>query len=248
MTSNVFDNTAFNAVIVGNGAIGAAMLDQLLGLAGLNKAFLLARGAAIPHADSRVHTVCFDAVDADSIAAAATEVARHVNHIHVLFNTVGLLHDADNGPEKRLKALQADYLLRSFQVNAMLLPLLAQQFSPLLKHQQPSVLASLSARVGSISDNSMGGWYSYRASKAAHNMLLKTIALEWRTSHRNAAVVALHPGTVHSRLSEPFLTPRYKNTVLTPEESAGHLYTVMRGLTAENSGEFLDWQGKPIDW
>ena len=110
------------------------------------------------------------------------------------------------------------------------------------------MLASLSARVGSIEDNQMGGWYSYRASKAAHNMLLKTLAREWRVSHKNVAVVALHPGTVQSRLSEPFVTARYRNRVLAGEESAEALLAVIGGLNAKDTGSFLDWQGKAIPW
>lgn len=113
---------------------------------------------------------------------------------------------------------------------------------------EPALLASLSARVGSIEDNRLGGWYSYRASKAAHNMLVRTIAHEWRLSHRNAAIVALHPGTVHSRLSEPFISPGYKNTVHTPAECADHLMRVLGALTAESSGQFYDWKGDAIAW
>lgn len=266
MSGTVFELDAFNAVIVGNGALGSAMLEALLGYAGLQRVFVLARnfGSSEPeqhthndglntqgtagHNNARVSRLSFDAEDPSTIASAAAQIASQVDTLHLVFNTVGLLHDAQHGPEKRLQNLKPDHLLRSFQINALVLPLLAQHFSKLMKHTQPAILASLSARVGSIADNNMGGWYSYRASKAAHNMLLRTIALEWRTSHRNASVVALHPGTVRSRLSEPFLTPRYKNTVLTPAESATCLLGVMRQLSADTSGVFLDWNNQPIDW
>jgi NAD(P)-dependent dehydrogenase (short-subunit alcohol dehydrogenase family) len=138
--------------------------------------------------------------------------------------------------------------MRSFAINAMVLPLLVQEFSGLLRHSDPALFASLSARVGSIEDNHLGGWYSYRASKAAHNMLLRTIANEWRLTHRNAVVVALHPGTVQSRLSKPFISPGYKNAVHTPAECAENLVRVLGALTADASGGFFDWEGKAIAW
>jgi NAD(P)-dependent dehydrogenase (short-subunit alcohol dehydrogenase family) len=165
-----------------------------------------------------------------------------------MINTVGLLHSEQQQPEKRLRSLDPVNLQRSFAINAVLLPVLAREFGDLLRHDESSVFASLSARVGSIEDNELGGWYSYRASKAAHNMLLRTMAHEWRVSHPNVVMVALHPGTVRSRLSEPFLSPGYKNTVHTPAEAAECLLSLISGLTAESSGQFLDWQGKAIAW
>ena len=147
-----------------------------------------------------------------------------------------------------MRDLNLDNLLRSMIINAALLPRLAQAYGRALRHDEPSILASLSARVGSIEDNQMGGWYSYRASKAAHNMLLRTLAREWRISHRNAAVVALHPGTVASPLSEPFVTDSYGKRVLQPGECADALLGVLGGLGAADTGRFLDWQGQPIPW
>ena len=151
-------------------------------------------------------------------------------------------------PEKRLRDLEPGNALHSFQVNALSLAHVAGAFGPLMRHGAPSVLASLSARVGSIGDNRQGGWYSYRMSKAAHNMLLRTLALEWKISHRNAIVVALHPGTVRSRLSAPFVTDRYANRVLQPAECAAALLGVIGNLSRDDSGRFLDWQGEEIPW
>ena len=238
----------FNVVIVGNGAIGLALLENLLQRQSLNRVVVLGRSANNVSDDKRVTYVTFDAEDAESVMTAATRVKESLDRVHLLINTVGLLHNEHQGPEKRLKALNSEHLQKAFQVNAILLPLLAQAFSTLLRHDDPAVLVSLSARVGSIEDNQLGGWYSYRASKAAHNMLLKTIANEWRISHRNVTVIALHPGTVYSRLSEPFLSERYKNRVLTPEECASSLLAVIGGLQLEDSGNFYDWQGKSIPW
>lgn len=239
---------AVNVIIVGDGAIGAALLEQLLRRPSLRHAVVLGRTAKPPVSDGRVTRLRFDACDPASVTRAASSAGEVLGRAHLLINTVGVLHSETQQPEKQLRSLSADHLQQSFLVNATLLPLLAQAFGVLLRHDEPAVLASLSARVGSIEDNRSGGWYSYRASKAAHNMLLRTLALEWRLSHRNATVVALHPGTVSSRLSEPFLSPRYKNRVLQPEESAQALLRVIGQLQPESSGHFYDWQGQPIPW
>lgn len=238
----------FNAVIVGNGAIGGALLAALLRRPGLQRAFILGRTQKHDSNDPRVTHVYLDAEAPESVTAAAIAVADEVERLHCVINTVGMLHSEDCQPEKRLRDITAGQLQRSFTINAVLLPLLAQGFSSLLRHDEPAVLASLSARVGSIADNKLGGWYSYRATKAAQNMLLRTLSREWGVSHRNVSVVALHPGTVESPLSEPFISRGYRNRVLTPEESAAALLKVLADVRPGNTGVFYDWQGEPIPW
>lgn len=245
---NFLELDKFNVVISGNGAIGSALVKNLLNRQGLQRLVVLARSAGTVPEDPRVTCLAFDACDPESVFAAAEEARQLLGRVHLLFNTVGLLHSESQSPEKHLKALRLDHLQQSFQVNAALVPLLAQAFGRLLRHQAPAVFASLSARVGSIEDNQLGGWYSYRASKAAHNMLLKTIAREWRVSHCNVTVAALHPGTVRSRLSEPFLTERYPHRVLSPGESADALLGVIETLSPKDSGCFMDWQGRAVPW
>jgi NAD(P)-dependent dehydrogenase (short-subunit alcohol dehydrogenase family) len=237
-----------NVVIAGDGAIGVALLENLLQRPQVKRVLVLGRNPGRVAPDPRVSHLALDAEDPQSVEAAAAQTQNAVERVHLLLNTVGMLHAAGQGPEKRLKALRPEHLQQSFAVNAALLPLLAQAFSKLLRHDEPATFASLSARVGSIEDNLLGGWYSYRASKAAHNMLLRTLAREWRVSHRNVTVVALHPGTVRSRLSEPFLTDSYPHRVLSPAESAGALLGVIGDLGHEESGSFFDWQGKRIPW
>ncbi|GAB5452800.1 MAG: SDR family oxidoreductase [Halioglobus sp.] len=248
MSGNPLQQDGMNAIVVGNGAIGSALAANLLQRKNLERLVILQRGSETAFRDPRVTIARFDAEQPASVAAAAADICDSVGRIHLLINTVGLLHCDGQQPEKRLSRLDAQNLQRSFAINATLLPVLAQAFSGALRHQDAALLASLSARVGSIEDNRMGGWYSYRASKAAHNMLLKTIAHEWRLSHRNVVVAALHPGTVESRLSEPFISPSYSNRVLAPSECAEHLMQVIGGLTTESSGGFFDWQGDVVPW
>lgn len=244
----LFDTQGFNAVIAGNGAIGSAILDNLLQRPNLGRIAVLQRGEHRGASDPRVLRLHIDALEPDTVLDAAEVVQEAFGAIHFLVNTIGTLHNADHQPEKSLKQLNASGMAHAFSINAMLAPLLAQAFSAAMRHKQPALLASLSARVGSITDNELGGWYSYRASKAAHNMLLRTIAREWRISHRNTTVVALHPGTVQSRLSKPFISPNYKNPVLTPQRSATALLQVISQLDTRHSGSFYDWQGEEIPW
>jgi len=239
---------AANVVIVGTGAIGSALAEALLDRPQTQRLFILHRGQPPDCADPRVHCIGFDALQPDTVTEAARAVGEHCDRIHLLINTVGMLHSPSQGPEKRLADLTAEKLLQSMALNAALFPLLAQTFSPLLRHQEPALLASLSARVASLEDNKLGGWYSYRASKAAHNMLLLSLAREWRVSHRNVILLALHPGTVRSRLSEPFISANYPNRVLEPQESAAALLQVMAACRTADSGSFLDWRGDRIPW
>lgn len=234
-----------NAMVVGGGAIGSAIADALLAKDNLERLVVLRRSHRTSPGDPRVIDLSFDAASGTDLPALDD---TGVERLHLLVNTVGLLHGPGQQPEKRVRDLNLDNLLRSMIINAALLPRLAQAYGRALRHDEPSILASLSARVGSIEDNQMGGWYSYRASKAAHNMLLRTLAREWRISHRNAAVVALHPGTVASPLSEPFVTDSYGKRVLQPGECADALLGVLGGLGAADTGRFLDWQGQPIPW
>ncbi|MFT5709678.1 MAG: NAD(P)-dependent dehydrogenase (short-subunit alcohol dehydrogenase family) [Halioglobus sp.] len=238
----------FNAVIVGNGAMGTALLQALLENPGLHRIAVLGRAQKAPASDPRVIYIHMDAEQPDSIERAATATRQEFERCHLLINTVGMLHTDTHKPEKRLRDVTAECLQKSFAINAILLPLLAQAFGPLLKHSEPAVFASLSARVGSIEDNQLGGWYSYRTAKAAHNMLLRTISREWSLSYRNVSVVALHPGTVESALSAPFISKSYSKRVLTAKESGAALIAVIDKLRPGQSGDFYDWQGTRIPW
>lgn len=142
--------------------------------------------------------------------------------------------------------LTAEHLLRDYRVNTVGPALVAKHFLPLLPRDRRAIFAALSARVGSTSDNRLGGWHSYRASKAALNMILRNLAIELVRSHPQAIVAGLHPGTVQTRLSEPFQRGVQPEKLFTPEHSAGRLLSVLDGLAPADSGGVFAWDGTVI--
>ena len=164
--------------------------------------------------------------------------------LHLIVLATGFLHTPDQMPEKRLADLDATALERSFRVNTIGPALVLRHFAPLLARQR-SVMALLSAKVGSIGDNRLGGWYGYRASKAALNMVVKTAAIELRRSHPGAVLVALHPGTVSSALSRPF---RGEEIGRPAAVAAAQMLTTLDALQAEDSGSFVAYDGKSLPW
>lgn len=218
-----------HAVVIGaSGGIGAAFAVQLEADPGVRAVTRFARPA-------------LDLTDPASIAAAAASLTSPPD---LVICATGLLHAEGMAPERALRELNAETMAQSFAVNAIGPALVAQAFLPLMPRDRRTVFAALSARVGSISDNRLGGWHSYRAAKAALNQLLRTIAIEHARRWPEAIVVALHPGTVDTPLSKPF--QRSANNLFTPEVSASHLLAVIDQLTPTASGHIFDWQGKEI--
>lgn len=246
--NNALKGKGINVVVAGSGGIGSAVADRLLAHYPVQQLFVLQRSERYRSADERVTCLPVDASDPATIAAAGEAIAGQCDALHLVFNAVGMLHDESFAPEKRLRDVTPEALAKLAMVNAYFLPQLAAAVAPLLKHGEPSLLASVSARVGSIADNAMGGWYSYRASKAAHNMLLRTLAREWRVSHKHCTVVALHPGTVETELSKPHTPANYRKRVLAPPESAEAMLNVLESLGPGNSGNFYAWDGAEIPW
>ena len=168
--------------------------------------------------------------------------------IHRLVYAAGLLHDDRMFPEKRLEDLTADNLARAFQVNCVGFGLLVQALSPWFRGPQLTRVAAISAKVGSISDNHLGGWYAYRCSKAALNMLVKNLSVELPRRYRPVACVALHPGTTRSGLSEPFSQSLANLTVHGPEGTADNLFCVIEALQEQDNGRFISWDGSDLPW
>jgi NAD(P)-dependent dehydrogenase (short-subunit alcohol dehydrogenase family) len=185
--------------------------------------------------------------DDASIAALVRRLAGGPP-LRIVLHTAGLLHEGHLQPEKRLSQVRRANLERSFAVNAFGPLLLAQALEPLIPRDLPSHFASLSARVGSIGDNALGGWYSYRAAKAAQNQLLRCLSIEWGRRLPLACVSLLHPGTTATPLSEPFQASVAPGRLFSPERAARQLLDVLEPMGPQQSGGFWAWDGQPIPW
>jgi len=231
-----------HALIVGTGGIGGALAEALPARApGLTLWTAGRRPGGTRHLQ-------LDVEDEASLERFAALAAERLAPLRLVICSAGLLHDGDLQPEKRLSQVRRAHLQRSFAVNAWGPLLLAQAVEPLLPRHDRSHFASLSARVGSIGDNRLGGWYAYRAAKAAQNQLLATLALEWRRRLPLACVTRLHPGTTATRLSEPFRGLVPAGRLFSPQRAAQQLLEVLARQTPDGSGAFLAWDGQPIPW
>ena len=224
-------------VIGASGGIGAAFEAALIEEGGFDVVHGFAR--------SRSGSQHLDLEDEASIAAAAAHVASGPQPILVIVAT-GLLHTADRGPEKALRELDPMWLAKVHAVNAIGPALVAKHFLPIMPKSGRTVFAALSARVGSIADNRLGGWHGYRASKAALNMLVRNLAIEEQRRNARAIVVALHPGTVDTALSRPFQGNVQPGRLFDPERAALQLLDVIEELKPSDSGNLFDFEGKAI--
>ena len=232
------------AVFGASGGIGRALVEELGTRPGVAKI----------HAFSRELT----AFDSTSVAAAAVDVhsessladaAANVDApLDLVIVAIGTLHADTYSPERRIAEITADAMLEVYRINTVAPALIAKHFLPLLDRERRTVFAALSARVGSISDNRLGGWTSYRASKAALNMTLRTFAIEHGRRRRNSVVAGLHPGTVDTDLSKPFSDNVPDGKLFSPAQSAGYVLTVIDGLEPEDSGGIFAWDGQRIDY
>ena len=244
------------ALITGAGSgIGLALVDALLASTDYGRVYA---GCRKPEAsctlrernaeDPRLQVVELDVTDNASVAAAAEQM-HDAHQLDLVINTAGVLHNVDGmRPEKRLAEINTNDLLRAYDVNALGAMRLAVELESLLKASKSARFVSLSARVGSIGDNQLGGWYAYRASKAALNMLLKTLAIEWSRARPAITCAAVHPGTVSTALSDPFTSNGYQGKVFTPGEAATQILEVIDGLGPDKSGGFYAWDGQEIPW
>lgn len=234
------------AVLGATGGLGAAFVAALAADPRCARVHALARRAATPlPADPRIEPLTFDLLDEGSIESAAAALAPR-GPLDLVLVATGVLHDESLQPEKSWRSLSSAALARAFAVNATGPALAARYLLPLLARDSKSVFAALSARVGSIADNRRGGWHAYRASKAALNMLVRTLAIELAQRNRAAICVALHPGTVDTRLSHPFQAGVPPQQLQAPAEAAARLLRVVDGLTPARSGTLISWDDETI--
>ena len=234
-THPLFAMSPYKALVIGaTGAIGQAFLE----------AFQADPDCTHVEAISRNADTGFDLLIPDSLHAQAS-LSNQSGPYEIIIDATGALNIDGVGPEKSLNSLQADLLMQSMRINAIGPAMVLRHFAPLLA-KGASVYAKLSARVGSIEDNKKGGWYGYRASKAALNMLLQTAAIELQRKNPNMRVVALQPGTVRSKLSSPHVNAQ--SQLLEPQESVLGMLSTLRALPAKSGAYFVDYKGVQIPW
>ena len=231
--------TRSSVVFGSSGGIGAAMADAFQGEIGSSNVFRFSRSGW------GQDELSFDLELEVSIKVAAEHVANFAKPNRVVVTT-GILSEGERGPEKSMRELDSDWMMKNFQINAIGPALIAKHFLPLMPRDERCVFAVLSARVGSISDNRLGGWYGYRASKAALNMLVRNLAIEQSRKNDRSIVVALHPGTVDTPLSRPFQGNVPAEQLFDPERAAEQLLDVIDGLTPQDTGSFFAWNGEEI--
>lgn len=224
------------ALVVGaSGGIGSALVERLAHSGHFAEVLGTRRDGSL----------ALDLTHEASISAAIENVAAR-GELRLVVDATGVLHGGGFLPEKSLRDLDAAHFAHAFVINAIGPALLMKHVLPRLPREGKSVFATLSARVGSIGDNRLGGWHAYRASKAALNQLVRTAAIELKRRAPHAVCIALHPGTVDTSLSAPFAKTGLE--VHSPADAATHLLSVIEGLEPAQSGGFYDWRGDEIPW
>lgn len=239
---------AYSAVIIGgSGAIATALRQSLIQDADYQQIYVFSRQQPSKGLPDKVIWQTLEYTQPAITSVLADNLAETLP-IQKVFICNGRLHDADLQPEKRLEQFNAEDCQSIMHSNSLVPMFWVQALLPYLKQTKPCQLVVFSARVGSISDNHLGGWYSYRASKAALNMLLKTAAIEYQRRAPNVSIIAFHPGTTDTPLSRPFQKNVPAEKLLTAECVAKRLLNILTTLPATNTLQFIDWQGKSIEW
>ncbi|PLS69681.1 MAG: cell-cell signaling protein [Cyanobacteria bacterium M5B4] len=196
----------------------------------------------------RLRYLKMDITEEQDIIQIVEAIKQKTDRLHYVINCIGFLQEGTIQPEKNLRSLKADNLIRYFQVNSIGAVLLAKHLVPLFKHEQRSVFATISAKVGSIGDNQLGGWYGYRASKAALNMFMRSVAIEYQRTCPQTIVVLLHPGTTATNLSLPFQANVPPEKLFSPDRAVSQLIAVLEQRQITETGSFWSWDGSALPW
>ena len=236
-----------NVTVFGaTGGIGKALTHNLSENKNTERVFAISRSPNKQN-NHKVTSLQADIENENDIKRVADYLRSNVGELHMVLVATGVLHVRDKiKPEKSWRAIDANSLETIFRINAFGPALIAKHFLPLLARKRKSIFAALSARVGSIEDNHLGGWYAYRGSKAALNMLIRTLSIELNRLNPHAICVGLHPGTVNTSLSKPYQGSVPKKDLFSAQHSAGYLLNVVNNLQKEHSGRIFAWDGKPI--
>jgi len=237
------------AIVGGSGGIGAALIASLSATSLVSDihATYFSAGATRSDSASRdtsIHWSELDATDETSVAGWI----KQIGSVDWIINCVGMLHTAELKPEKSIRQFDPELFQQSMTLNCLPTLILGKYAQSALRQSPQPIFATLSARVGSIEDNRLGGWHSYRASKAALNMALKCLAIEWQRTLPNARVLALHPGTTDTALSKPFQQRVPDGQLFSSKKSAEYLLSQIRDAHQHESGRFIAWDGSSIDW
>lgn len=231
-------------VIGASGALGKEFVTQFAKDENVAQLFAFSRSKTTFDND-KIISHFIDLEDEKYIKEAAAKCPNNLDYVII---ATGLLHDQSLMPEKALRDLSKDKFEKLFSVNTIGPALLAKHFLPKLNKEQKSIFAAISARVGSISDNKLGGWYAYRASKSALNMILKNAAIEISRSNKKAIILGLHPGTVDSNLSKPFQGAVQEHKLFTPQYSVTKMREVLQNASLADSGSVIDFDNIKIEF
>ena len=235
-----------NIVITGgSGAIGQAFARKLSKLSSVETINVFSRSNENFRSEKIFNHSINYKNENDLIEAA--NISSNKSTLDLVIVANGILHNENIFPEKKINDISEEKFNEVFFINTILPSMIAKYFIPKLSQKTPSVFAFLSARVGSISDNRLGGWYAYRASKAALNMMIKSLSIEVGRKNKNAIFVGLHPGTVNSNLSKPFQSNVPEKKLFTPDQSVNYLMEVLLKLKIEDTGKIFAWDGSEID-
>ena len=230
------------ALVIGTGGIGSSIAEHLRENAPKLDVFVCGRN----NTDEK--GIYLDLEDDNSFNSFENQIALLKQPLRLVINASGFLHSDIFKPEKRLSHINRSNIIKNFSVNSIAPILIAKSIEKFIRPEVLFSYASISARVGSIGDNRLGGWYSYRASKAAQNQFLKTLSVEWKRKFPNSIVSLLHPGTCDTQLSKPFQSAVPKDKLFTPKQSADYLISIISNQKPSDTGKFIAWDSSVIPW
>ena len=238
-------------IAAGSGGIGQAIITQLLASNTAIRVYASYNNTTPPRQLLDNNRIVWNKINL-TVEPDVSHWLAGIESPDWLVNCAGVLHTSDTGPEKSIREFETEFFLHNMQVNCMPTLLLAKHAAPLFRKSKTDastkIFASLSAKVGSIEDNRLGGWHSYRASKAALNMCLKNLSIEWRRQLPNVCVASLHPGTTDTGLSKPFQKNVPASSLFDSSYTATRLIEILSSLSPEQSGGFWSWDGKELPW
>jgi len=230
------------ALVVGAGGIGRQIAEDLASKENNLEVILCGRKNVFKNFWE------LDIENENSLKDFKDKLSKSKLNLRLVLNATGRLHSEKLNPEKRLQHINKENLIESFSINAFAPILLAKTIEEFINKELEFNFASISARVGSITDNKTGGWYAYRAAKSAQNQLFKSLSIEWARKYPKAIITLLHPGTVNTNLSKPFHKFVPKDKLFSPQKTSSYLIDILRHQKPIDSGKFIAWDGKEIPW